>query len=328
MVCLCVAKVRPRPPNRSQKLTISLSFICYHYFRPPLVSSTPPSTLPNPLDHPQWYGETYVNYPGSTLSLTTHFPLLFKAKADLWTLMKDYSSFAFGRAAPQSPILASEALWFYKTLGTWLHSLPDPLSPKRIVFPHQIMLHLQYNDILVSLLKPIGLQGWNGGPEGTFEVESPREAYLNAYIRLETLVRLYYLRHGFEELNSFMVQFCASLCQMTIDTIAAEEGYLDIEHLKSTVLLAAKGLYDQSRSYYLAKGAFWIQLHAMRQEERELMRKFVVMDGDEVLEGKLEQGFQSDWPAYGRSYHEERRSLSNLLEGLTVESEGTESDGP
>ncbi|KAK5658741.1 hypothetical protein OQA88_1550 [Cercophora sp. LCS_1] len=294
------------------------SLNCWYYFRPPLRRSPPEFPLPDPFENTEWYGETWVKYPLTSSRLPTYHPLLFKAKADLWAIINDYSLHAFGRTESHKPLPTSDVLWFYRRLLAWHDALPEPLTPRRIVFPHQIMLHMQYNHILIGILKPIRGQTWNDGP-GSQGLETPYEAYTKAVVGFETVVRLYYLRHGFDAFDSFLVNFFGHLGHMALDVIESSPAHQDSEHSKSTILLAAKGLYDQSSSHYVAKVVLRLQLSLMRDDHIQLLRRYAKIEVDDEVSGPLKQPVQSDWPAYARAYDEDHQSLSNMLQALALE---------
>ena len=250
--------------------------------------------------------------------IPTNHPLLFKAKADLWVIVNTYSLFAFGRDKPYQRLAASDVLWFYKRLMAWLDDLPEPLTPRRIVFPHHLMLHMEFNLILMGILKPIVRQNWGDGPH-TSRLGTPREAYLSATVRFETAVRLYYLRHGFEVFDSFLVNFLGTLGQMALDAMDMHQDSPMFESLKSTMMLAAKGLYDQSHSHYIAKAILRLQLGAMKPDDVRLFTRSVNIEPNEELEGPLEQLVQSEWPAYARAYEEEPENIGRKLELLSLD---------
>lgn len=299
-----------------------ISLNCFYYFRAPLRRSPPDMALPFPAAKPGWYGESWVRYSLSSTRYSTYHPQVFKAKADLWAIVNDYSLAVFGRSELGRPLPMSEMLWYYKRLVLWLENLPEALSPRKIVFPHQLLLHMQYNLILVGILKPVRNQDWSSCGDDA-QLVTPRQAYETAVVRYETVMRLYYLRHGFDAPNSFLVNFMGHLGQMAIDKIEAaspSSTMTELNHYKSTILLVAKGLYEQGSSHYVAMVVFRLQLKLMRQEEVEMLRRLVRIEMQEELDvdGRLKHPVQSDWPAYGRAYNEEHLSLSDKLEALSL----------
>ncbi|KAK3496731.1 uncharacterized protein B0T23DRAFT_63586 [Neurospora hispaniola] len=273
----------------------------YHYFRTPIMRHPPQVPLPDPIENPQWYGEIWVKYPASQSRFPTHLGFLFKAKAELWTIMNDFSLLSFRDHGLPLNLPIPQVLGFYNRLVDWLHKLPEPLSPRKIVTPHQIKLHMHFYFILINILRPIVTSEWrNGTLSGkTIPPYTPHDAYINATVRFETLIRIYYLRHGFEALDSFLMQFLGALAYMTIDAIAQNPAAPHVETLRSTVLLATKGMWEQAQSVYVARAVLRVLTSAMRPEDVQLLKKFANVEADtDIHSAPLEQPIQSDWPTF------------------------------
>ncbi|KAK4163892.1 hypothetical protein QBC43DRAFT_54916 [Cladorrhinum sp. PSN259] len=125
-----------------------------------------------------------------------------------------------------------------------------------------------------------------------------------ARIHYETVLRLYYLRHGFEGFDPFLTMALLTISCLTIEEITAvrqsrprpshssssrpsspEEGApgpVDLDSLRSTLILCAKGLFDQGKSFYLAQTLFKVVRDGMDEKEKELLREYAVVSHDEV----------------------------------------------
>lgn len=121
----------------------------YILFEPPLIKKPPDVPLPDPATNPEWYGQIWLKYPGDSKLHTTHFPYQFQAQCQVRVTMNDMWMERFGSSRQSSPeggttMLPSTQLEqtteFYARLKAWFDSLPDPLTPPRIVFPSQILL--------------------------------------------------------------------------------------------------------------------------------------------------------------------------------------------
>jgi len=115
------------------------------------------------------------------------------------------------------------------------------------------------------------------------------EATLQA--AFETLIRLHYLRHGFERCNSFSTQFLNILAFKALKTLQIARttsdriSNADFDDARSTLILASKGLYDQGKNWYLCHAILNIIRDAMAPDELALVERFVGMtlkDGDEA----------------------------------------------
>jgi hypothetical protein len=297
------------------------SLCSYHYVKPPLIREPPESPLPDPLKEPQWYGELWLRYPLSHSRLPTHHGLLFKAKADFWTIMNEVSLLTFSHHRSPSKLPVNQTLQFYNRLRDWLHNLPEPLTAKKIVLPQQLKLHMHYHHILIDLVAPILDYAGSAGPQ---LAQTPRDIYVESLIHFETLLRLYYLRHGFEAADSFLVHFLGLLNHMTMNAIETSAGSSFLEARRSTLLLLTKGIYDQSRVHFTAKAILRLQMSLMRPEDVDLIKQFLEIEADQIIYGPLEQAVHTDWPVYdfgleAKDEHRRRgRTLASSLASLSL----------
>ena len=90
----------------------------------------------------------------------------------------------------------------------------------------------------------------------------------------ETLVRIYYLRHGFESYDTTLLQFLPMLAFSTLGELRnADSKELDPERRKSlisTLVLCAKGIWEQGRNYYGSEAVFHFLQGSLRPEDSEL----------------------------------------------------------
>jgi hypothetical protein len=77
-------------------------------------------------------------------------------------------------------------------------------------------------------------------------------------MQLESILRMYYLRHSFEAYDLMLTKFLVHLANLTLAAVEQlEQDSLNVptetsESLLSTLLLCFKGLYDQSKNAYVA----------------------------------------------------------------------------
>ncbi|KAL2134955.1 hypothetical protein VTI74DRAFT_10276 [Chaetomium olivicolor] len=304
----------------------------YHYLQPPPVKEPPKSPLPEPLQYPQWYGELWVKYPQSQTRLPTYHGLLFKAKADFWTIMNEFSllTFSHRHTAIAPKLSVSEVLPFYHRLRAWERNLPEPLTPRNIVLPHQLKLHMHYNHMLIDVVEYILRCAERDGVQLT---QVHRDVYNEAVLHLETLLRLYYLRHGYEFPDSFLLHFLGFLNHITMKAIETSEGSSFLEFRRSTLLLITKGIHDQSRAHYVARAILRFQASMMRPEDVELLKQFVEIGEDHLIFGPLEQVVYTDWPVYDIGIEakaeqmRQGKTLASSLASLTLDSSTSPSPG-
>lgn len=284
----------------------------YHYLKPPPISKPPAIPLPDPVECPQWYGELWVKYPLSQSRLPTYHGLIFKAIADFWTIMNEVSTLTFSRHGPPTKLSVEQIFQFYCRLKAWQSSLPEPLTPKKIVLPHQLKLHMYYNHMLIDLITPI--LDYTGGP-GITLAHTPRDIYNEAVNHFETVIRLYYLRHGFEGTDTFLLHFLGVFNHITMNAIETSTGSSFLEARRSTMLLLTKGIHDQSRVHYLAAAVLRLQIGLMRREDVDLLQQFVDIEADHLIYGPMKQAVHTSWPAYSIGLE---TKAEQLMQGNTL----------
>ncbi|KAK4673334.1 hypothetical protein QC763_110990 [Podospora pseudopauciseta] len=305
------------------------SLSSYHYLKPPLMARPPETPLPDPSKNPQWWGELWIRYPQTPARLPTHHGHLAKARADFWTIMNDFSLLSFSQPHVKMPL--DQVVGFYNRLRGWLQNLPEPLTPKRLVLPHHLKVHMHYNCVLIDLLKPLLGLNWSDTTQPNKTLD---DAHHEAAIHLETLLRLYYLRHGFEAFDGFLLHFLGSLNFIKINTREAQDNSLFLESHRSTMLLLMKGIRDQSQCHTVAKMVLRLQAHLMRSDDVALLKRFVDIEtarlacGPESPRLVEEEVILSDWPAYeiGLEAKAEQKSrgvdFASMVSSVTAEGGG------
>jgi len=117
-----------------------------------------------------------------------------------------------------------------------------------------------------------------------------------ANAHLETLIRLYFLRHGFESFDPFLIHPLNVLGFSTINKINANPFSLDIDATRSTIVLAAKGMYDQGQSHYIGYVTLRFLKSSMRPEDMLLLDQVAAVQDveDDVPERQIHE-IQARW---------------------------------
>ncbi len=108
---------------------------------------------------------------------------------------------------------------------------------------------IHYHNLLLALYEPLLDAETDQDP-------SPQQIVTEARKHLQTLVRLYYLRHGFDAMDLFICIPLVLIGFQSLDAINEQTPSLELETLRSTLILAAKGLDSQRRSHYLSEALF------------------------------------------------------------------------
>lgn len=116
---------------------------------------------------------------------------------------------------------------------------------------------------------------------------------------LQTLVRLYYLRHGFDAMDLFIVIPLVMAGFKCIDAITDQTPEAKLQDLRSTLVLVVKGLYEQRRNHYLAEALYRVVRGRMRPQEVALLKETVDLgEDDDRAAGRqaMVQTVRSHWP--------------------------------
>ncbi|KAL6907142.1 hypothetical protein GGI43DRAFT_420896 [Trichoderma evansii] len=283
------------------------TLVSFSFLIPPLLTKPPIYPLPNPSENALWYGEVWLNYPLSHSLVPSHFGLMYKAKSYFRVIMNEFCQIAYTEGSEVTLEIANELL--YK-LRSWFNSLPGPLSPKQIALPGQLQLHIYYHHLILTIFEPL------------LQTQTRQEAHIRQVITdskryLQTLVRLYYIRHGYDAMDLFIViplMLTASDC---VEAINDETPAAQLELLRATLILAATGLYTQRRNHYLAEALFRVIRGRMRPREVALLKDTMKIDESEWEEKQgMAQAVLSDWPVSVVKKKEDLDShiLANLVE--------------
>ena len=186
---------------------------------------------------------------------------------------------------------------------------------------------MHYQNILIGLYRPFVEESSGHDPSILGIVEDTSK-------HLQTLIRLYYLRHSFDSTNSFLTQPLALIAFLCIGIINEKMGTSEFDPARSTLFLALKGLDDQGRNFYGAQSLFEVVKSKIRPEEAALLRdlagiKSLEGNGEKSLKREMQGQFPlsvSKEPA-GPSNVETQRWRKLAEEYLNVGESGCKSDG-
>ncbi|KAK8129870.1 hypothetical protein PG999_002250 [Apiospora kogelbergensis] len=257
--------------------------VCYHNFRPPLVSEAPTCPLPDPDVEPDYYGDVRIKFPGSDSATSISNGAVFKAVSKFRKIMNEVAQKSFKEPQSSTYITLSDAYEAYEKLQTWYQQLPDVLTPDRIALPSHLKLHMHFHILIVGLFEPYAhIEPANNQPTPELIVAKSKACF-------ETLVRIYYLRHGFESYDTTLLQFLPLLAFSTLGVLRnTDSKELDPEKRKSlisTLVLCAKGIWEQGRNYYGSEAVFHLLQGSLRPEDSELsdiLKREVASCDDEV----------------------------------------------
>lgn len=151
------------------------------------------------------------------------------------------------------------------------------------------------------------------------KVPSPHQIVADSTRFLQTLVRVYYLRHGYEAMDLFIViplMLFASDCVDALDTANIHTPSGELELLRSTLIFVAMGLFTQRKNHYLANALFYVIRGRMRPEDVALFRRVGNIDAN-VLNGQPDMAVavRSHWPvSVVKKEEKDKLVLKNLVD--------------
>lgn len=161
-------------------------------------------------------------------------------------------------------------------------NLPVPHSPHISSHIDTGLHSIDYHNTVISLYEPIC---------GALDPHSNDETATAHRIRnastrdLETLLRLYYLRHGYDHGDSYLGKCLVQLGFMTLQRIASlpptttdPSAARQLTTLRSTLILAAKGIHAQGANYFLNKPILRALTAKMGAAERQLLGQVIGVD--------------------------------------------------
>ncbi|KAJ3537587.1 hypothetical protein NM208_g6252 [Fusarium decemcellulare] len=262
------------------------TLVAFSFMLPPLLTKPPDWPLPDPAEHSHWYGEIWVKYPLNHSLSPLCFGQVFRARCQFRIVMNEFCNAAYSQG---SEVNLAMARGFLERLRSWYDGLPATLVPKTIVLPGHLQLHIYYHHLLLTMFEPLL-------DVITIQEPAPLQVVTDAKRHLQTLVRLYYLRHGFEAMDLFIVIPLMLTGYDCIDAIREQPRRPDLETLRSTLILIAQGLYSQRKNHYLAEALFRVIRGRMRPQEYTLLRSTMSLDEYEADKERDMQVVRSHWP--------------------------------
>jgi len=126
---------------------------------------------------------------------------------------------------------------------------------------------------------------------------SPEDIVSHANICLETLIRLYYIRHSYDTHHGFFTYFFMLLGNMAIETLRHARHAPDSQKaFRQTLILCATGLESQAQSIHLANLTFQALLDRIDPEDAQLVRSYCRPKEEDADLEALKRYSMSQWP--------------------------------
>jgi hypothetical protein len=161
---------------------------------------------------------------------------------------------------------------------------------------------MKYHNLLLNLFSPLLTDGLDARDEAKFVAvvqQTPVQAVTCARARLETLFRIYYLRHSFDAMDAYLLHYLNTLGFMSMEELAvitAEEPSRAAEDKRCLMLMCALGLREQGQYYYLVRTIFHLFRSKLGRHEAELLRHYIQDRNPEKDELYRPEDLVSDYP--------------------------------
>ncbi|KAK5651249.1 hypothetical protein OQA88_12657 [Cercophora sp. LCS_1] len=219
----------PPPAPAGKKMRVMWEYTGWAAFcwqSPPIVDA-PRNPLPDLSENSKWYPELWIMYPSANAPVRMHLGEHFRAVAEFRVIKNRIASTVWTALNTKSRLTLDETKAFHQDLLQYMH----------------------YLNILIYLFEPF-VSGDSSSVITTTTTtttttldpnasDRPEAIVTDAKSRLETISRLYYLRHGFECYGPMTTQSHAFVGFMAIKTLAGvreagdEEKALIAKHVQS-----------------------------------------------------------------------------------------------
>lgn len=112
-----------------------------------------------------------------------------------------------------------------------------------------------------------------------------RTQFTHSKVCFETVIRLYYLRNGYEGGNMLLLHCLAVLSFTALADLGSPSSYdvnssSSFEDSRSTLILTAKGLDDQSKSYFMGATISTVLRGQMAVEDLDILARYCITTGE------------------------------------------------
>ncbi|KAI0573231.1 hypothetical protein TUN199_07659 [Pyrenophora tritici-repentis] len=273
-----------------------LSLQGYYYFKPPCLLDIPASALPDVDESPDWYSEITLSYDSDQHAFPMGFGYGMKALCELRVIQNEIGIMCFGRSATNKKMPWGAALHIQAKMEAWYEALPVALQPRSIFHPSHLILHCEYHSMLMTLFKT-QVSATDGSSDSLtpYQRNNAQAIIAQSMIELESILRIYYLRHSFEAYDAMLIIFLAHLANAILTSIEQLEQYPSSvptetsEFLLSALILCFKGLHDQSKNAYIASLMLAVMKDRLSVDVRNAVGRHVSHDDPDSEFESLEE---------------------------------------
>jgi hypothetical protein len=159
----------------------------------------------------------------------------------------------------------------------------------------------QYYQVVIGLFRPLSTTAPIEQPTNPSlsAQRTPKQTVYEARVMLETILRLYYMRHGFQIHDPWVTSSMTFIGNIVIDDLAADTAHdlKTLEYYRSTLILAAQGLKTQGRHYHVGTLVCIQLLSRMSSSDLQLVRTYISATAADDTDSRLiVEHSHSQWP--------------------------------
>ncbi|KAI8943580.1 hypothetical protein NX059_001576 [Plenodomus lindquistii] len=248
----------------------------------------PPFRAPDPDMDPSWYAEVYLQYHTSTTLTPVHYGHITKATLDFRLILAEICRLQYTDLESQQ-MTQEQFSEILSRLNTWMHDLPTALQAKNVTLPCQLKIHAEYQMVLHNLIQT--QMAVQSPPPCLLDGRTALQIRNDAHVRLETLMRLWYLRHSFSTYEPWALLFLVYLGNLAIRSLnepSEETPLAPIEVFRSTVVLSINGSDSQSYCYYLGALISRSMIERLSPQDAERMGPHLAQSAGTPVEGPFD----------------------------------------
>jgi hypothetical protein len=162
-----------------------------------------------------------------------------------------------------------------------------------------------------------------GGSFQEYSGFSPARLYGESKASLQTLLHMFYHRHGFEDYYIFLLQVLVQLGFDSLERLRTPEAQQQhfpavMKATRATLILCAKGLRDQGRNFYLSELVFRILRDKMNPVDVKLLKDWAQIKDEEKRERLMAEHVYGEYPVNveGITSDPTERRLHRLLASM------------
>ncbi|KAI0174869.1 hypothetical protein BJ166DRAFT_575040 [Pestalotiopsis sp. NC0098] len=247
----------------------------------PIFFDPPPSFLSDVPSSDSYTGELWVMYPQASGVTPVYHGVVFGALCRMMLILHDIVTRSYGLGRRFGPITPNEALRYRERLLAWQESLEPVLQPGQIACPVQIKLHMQFHVLTIFLFDRFNEEFYaraqSPRPEETLQLQA---IAAHAWQCLESLIYIYYARHGFEACDPLIMSCLQLVGFAAVKDLAIETGQSRVLRL-ATVVLCAMGLREQAYHYYMAEVVFALLRDSLSSPDAQHLRQFAQIENED-----------------------------------------------